>query len=90
MAKSPSELKIAEWTKTLDAMKHGAASFAIEDIPWGKDDYSTEKSFLLSVIDMIIARSGEEQLSYTPGWDVVIPKVEMLRHMIDGFCLKDN
>lgn len=72
-----------------NVLGRGTVGFDLEEMPWLPEDFGESKSFLLSVIDGVIARTRWSVLDYEPNEEWVHSRFGHFRRMIEAFEEED-
>lgn len=66
----------------------GTVGFDISKMPWNKEYFNLQKSFMLEVIDRAKSKVDWHVLDYTPN-DIVIDSLNQFQTMIESFSIED-
>ncbi len=62
----------------------GMVGFDIGEMPWEEESLEQDKAFMIKVIDHAIDGLGYETLTYKPNIDIIIPRLQHFRRLIEA------
>lgn len=91
LAKTDDEKKLLVWILEKDQTKCGIGTvgFTISEMPWVKENFESQKTFLLEVIKVVKEKLGWETLDYTPNEEIIFPLMDTFSDMIKKFKKED-
>lgn len=85
------EKNLIVWMMTCDQNRRGigTVSFDLRELPWKKEKFQQQKTFLLKVLDGVKNKIGWEVLDYTPNEDILFGRIYGLKKMIEKMTVED-
>jgi hypothetical protein len=95
IAKTEREKELIIWLAEHDQSVRGVGTvgFSINDLPWTKNGFKDEKSFLLEVIEASKLKTGWNILEYEPNEEIIFRFLDNFYKMISGFnedCINEE
>ncbi|NRT72110.1 hypothetical protein BJV40_002126 [Clostridium beijerinckii] len=84
LAKTDDEKKLLVWILEKDQSKCGIGTvgFAISEMPWMKENFENQKTFMLEVVKGVKEKLGWENLDYTPNEKIIFPCISTFSDMV--------
>ncbi|MHC1686077.1 MAG: hypothetical protein AB6733_24635 [Clostridiaceae bacterium] len=91
LAKADNEKRLIVWLMEKDQSKVGIGTvgFSLSEMPWTKDKFDYEKTFLLNVIGSVKKKLGWDTLDYNPSEEIIFPIIDKFYEMVELFSSKD-
>jgi len=91
LAKTDDEKKLLVWILEKDQSKRGIGTvgFAISEMPWVKENFENQKTFMLEVVKGVKEKLGWETLDYTPNEEIIFPFMDTFSNIIKELKKED-
>lgn len=91
IARSDCERNLIIWLMEKDQsiVGLGTVGFDIIEMPWKKQDFEGQKSYMLQVLDGVKKKIGWETLDYEPNEEIIFDRINSLQDMFHMIQIND-
>ncbi|MBQ7776428.1 MAG: hypothetical protein IJ379_10975 [Lachnospiraceae bacterium] len=91
LAVDEDEKNLIVWLMQRDQNRvgRGTVGFDITELPWKKEKFAQQRTFLLQVLDGARSKTGWETLDYEPNEEIVFDRIDKLIKMVSKITVED-